>query len=95
MARPLLQLGALVGQLAMVHEGSGEAFIDKLAVEVIGEPSERGATACANATLVGLLRPFLAAPVNEINAPIIAADRGIELSESAGSATAISPRPSR
>ena len=75
------KLGALVGQLAMVHEGSGEAFIDKLAVEVIGEPSERGATACANATLVGLLRPFLAAPVNEINAPIIAADRGIELSE--------------
>ncbi len=75
------KLGALVGQLAMVHQGSGEAFIDKLAVEVIGEPSERGATACANATLVGLLRPFLAAPVNEINAPIIAADRGIELSE--------------
>jgi D-3-phosphoglycerate dehydrogenase len=75
------KLGALVGQLAMVHEGSGEAFIDKLSVEVIGEPSERGATACANATLVGLLRPFLAAPVNEINAPIIAADRGIELSE--------------
>ncbi len=75
------KLGALVGQLAMVREGTGEAFIDKLSVEVIGEPSERGATACANATLVGLLRPFLAVPVNEINAPIIAADRGIELSE--------------
>jgi D-3-phosphoglycerate dehydrogenase len=75
------KLGALVGQLAMAREGSGEAFIDKLAVEVIGEPSERGSTACANATLVGLLRPFLAVPVNEINAPIIAADRGIELSE--------------
>ena len=75
------KLGSLVGQLAMAREGSGEAFIDKLAVEVIGEPAERGATACANATLVGLLRPFLAAPVNEINAPIIAADRSIELSE--------------
>jgi D-3-phosphoglycerate dehydrogenase len=73
------KLGALVGQLAMA--GTGETFIDKLAVEVIGEPSERGATACANATLVGLLRPFLAVPVNEINAPIIAADRAIELSE--------------
>ncbi|HWM89079.1 MAG TPA: phosphoglycerate dehydrogenase [Kofleriaceae bacterium] len=75
------KLGALVGQLAMAREGKGEAFIDKLAVEVIGEPGERGATACANATLVGLLRPFLAHPVNEINAPIIAADRAIELSE--------------
>jgi (S)-sulfolactate dehydrogenase len=75
------KLGALVGQLAMAREGRGEAFVDKLAVEVIGEPSERGATACANATLVGLLRPFMAAPVNEINAPIIAADRSIELSE--------------
>ncbi|HKE14780.1 MAG TPA: ACT domain-containing protein, partial [Kofleriaceae bacterium] len=51
------------------------------AIEVIGEPAERGATACASATLVGLLRPFLAGPVNEINAPIIAADRAIELSE--------------
>jgi (S)-sulfolactate dehydrogenase len=75
------KLGSLVGQLAMAREGTGQAFIDKLAVEVIGEPAERGATACANATLVGLLRPFLAAPVNEINAPIIAADRAIELSE--------------
>jgi len=75
------KLGSLVGQLAMAREGSGEAFIDKLAVEVIGEPAERGATACANATLVGLLRPFLAVPVNEINAPIIAADRAIEVSE--------------
>jgi D-3-phosphoglycerate dehydrogenase len=75
------KLGALVGQLAMAREGTGQTFIDKLAVEVIGEPSERGATACANATLVGLLRPFMAVPVNEINAPIIAADRAIELAE--------------
>ncbi|HTE56586.1 MAG TPA: phosphoglycerate dehydrogenase [Kofleriaceae bacterium] len=75
------KLGALVGQLAMAREGKGEAFIDKLAVEVIGEPGERGAAACARATLAGLLRPFLAVPVNEINAPIIAADRGIEVSE--------------
>jgi D-3-phosphoglycerate dehydrogenase len=75
------KLGAFVGQLAMAREGKGEAFVDKLAVEVIGEPGERGATACANATLVGLLRPFMAAPVNEINAPIIAADRSIELLE--------------
>src|SRR5690606_2526713 len=75
------RLGALVGQLAVPREGRGESFIDKLSIEVTGEPSDRGATACANATLVGLLRTFLDVPVNEINAPIIAADRGIEITE--------------
>jgi D-3-phosphoglycerate dehydrogenase len=76
------RLGALVGQLAApIGGGKGDAFIDRLAVEVVGEPSERGATACANATLVGLLRSFIDQPVNEINAPFIAADRGLEVSE--------------
>jgi D-3-phosphoglycerate dehydrogenase len=74
------KLGALVGQLASAPGGK-DAFIDKLAVEVIGEPGERGATAVTHAALAGLLRPFLAVPVNEINAPLIAADRGIEVSE--------------
>lgn len=73
------KLGSLVAQLAVAREG--ETFVDKLAVEVIGEPGERGAAACTNATLVGLLRPFLAVPVNDINARIIAADRSIEVSE--------------
>jgi len=75
------KLGTLVGQLAMPREGRGEAFIDKLAVEVIGEPSERGASACSGATLVGLLGAFLDVPVNQVNAPIIAQDRAIEVSE--------------
>ena len=74
------KLGALVGQLAEAPEGR-EGFIDKLSVEVLGEPSERGVTACANATLVGLLRSFLDVPVNDVNARIIAADRAIELTE--------------
>jgi D-3-phosphoglycerate dehydrogenase len=75
------KLGRLVGQLAVPREGRGEAFIDKLAVEVIGEPSERGASACSGATLVGLLGAFMDVPVNEVNAPIIAQDRAIEVSE--------------
>ena len=73
------KLGALVGQLASAP--GSESFVDKLSVEVIGEPGERGATAVTHAALAGLLRPFLAVPVNEINAPLIAADRGIEVSE--------------
>ena len=76
------KLGALVGQLAIPREGRGEAFIDRLSVEVIGEPSERGVTACTNATLVGLLSTYLDTPVNEINAPLIASDRGLEVTES-------------
>jgi D-3-phosphoglycerate dehydrogenase len=75
------KLGRLVGQLAVPREGRGESFIDKLEVEVIGEPSERGASACSGATLVGLLAAFLDVPVNEVNAPIIAQDRAIEVSE--------------
>jgi D-3-phosphoglycerate dehydrogenase len=75
------KLGALVGQLAVPREGRGEAFIDKLSVEVIGEPSERGASACTGATLVGLLGKFLDVPVNDVNATIIAQDRAIEVSE--------------
>ncbi|HUS69050.1 MAG TPA: phosphoglycerate dehydrogenase [Kofleriaceae bacterium] len=74
------RLGALVGQLCRAG-GAQDAFIDRLSVEVVGEPSERGATACSNATLVGLLRAFMDAPVNEVNAPIVAADRGLEVSE--------------
>jgi D-3-phosphoglycerate dehydrogenase len=75
------KLGALVGQLAEPREGRGEAFIDQLSVEVIGDPAEHGASACASATLVGLLRTFLDVPVNQVNASIIAADRAIELTE--------------
>ena len=75
------RLGALVGQLQAATPGKQDAFIDRLSVEVVGEPSERGATACANATLVGLLRAFMDHPVNEVNAPYLAADRGLEVSE--------------
>jgi D-3-phosphoglycerate dehydrogenase len=71
-------LGALVGQLA---RREGEGFVDELSVEIIGEPADLGSTPCTSAALVGMLRTFMDVPVNRVNAPVIAADRGLELSE--------------
>ncbi|RMH37294.1 MAG: phosphoglycerate dehydrogenase [Deltaproteobacteria bacterium] len=71
------QMGRLVGQLA---HGDGRA-IDELTVEVLGELADTGAKACANAALVGLLGTFLDVPVNEVNAPLIAAERGLGVRE--------------
>jgi D-3-phosphoglycerate dehydrogenase len=70
-------LGALVGQIS---RGDGAGFADQLAIEVTGEPSEV-ANACTTAALKGLLGHFMDVPVNDVNARVIAADRGLEISE--------------
>jgi hypothetical protein len=44
-------------------------------------PPSAGSTPCTSAALVGMLRTFMDVPVNRVNAPVIAADRGLELSE--------------
>ena len=73
------QMGKLLGQLA--SKGAGAGFVDELTVEVIGEVGARGAGPCANAALVGLLGAFLHTPVNEVNGPIVASERGLKLKE--------------
>lgn len=73
------QMGRLIAQLA-TNTGGG-AFVDELTVEVIGDVGARGATPCANAALVGLLGASLEHPVNEVNAPIVATERGLKLKE--------------
>jgi D-3-phosphoglycerate dehydrogenase / 2-oxoglutarate reductase len=55
--------------------------IEELEIEVIGEAAELGATPMARAALAGLLRNFLALPVNEVNAPILAQERGLRVVE--------------
>jgi D-3-phosphoglycerate dehydrogenase / 2-oxoglutarate reductase len=72
-------LGGLVAQLARPR--GAEGFIDWLDVELVGEPGERAGKACVSNVLVGLLQQFMDLPVNEINASIMAADRGLEVSE--------------
>jgi D-3-phosphoglycerate dehydrogenase len=74
------RLGGLVAQLARPR-GAGEGFVDALQVELVGEPGERAARACVGAVLVGLLQRFVDQPINEINAALVATDRGLEVTE--------------
>lgn len=70
------KLGALIGQ---IHpRGAG---IDELEVEVVGEVAEMGVTPVSRAALAGLLRTFMDIPVNEVNAPILASERGLRVVE--------------
>jgi D-3-phosphoglycerate dehydrogenase len=73
-------LGALAGQLFTGgrHQLSS---VERVDVEIGGEPAERGADAVAAAALVGLLRGFIDVPVNPINAAVLAAERGLEVDQ--------------
>ncbi len=73
-------LGSLVGQLS-AGDFQGDGFIDELSVQVTGEAAEKGATACTSAALVGLLENFMDGPINEINAPFAAKERGLKVDE--------------
>jgi (S)-sulfolactate dehydrogenase len=68
------KLGALAAQLA--PEGPAE-----VAVEVAGELADVPMRPLAARALVGLLRHFLDTPVNDVNAPSIAKERGIHVRE--------------
>jgi D-3-phosphoglycerate dehydrogenase/(S)-sulfolactate dehydrogenase len=68
------KLGAAAAQLA--PQGPTE-----VAIEVAGELSAVPMRPLAARALVGLLRHFLDTPVNEVNAPSIAKDRGITVRE--------------
>jgi D-3-phosphoglycerate dehydrogenase len=72
------KLGALIGQ---IHPRSGGSGIDELEIKVVGEVAELGATPASRAALAGLLRASTDAPVNAVNAPIVAGERGIRVSE--------------
>ncbi len=67
------KLGALLGQLS-----SGVSAVE---IEMVGEVADVGAKVIAGAALAGLLRPHLDVPVNEVNARLLAADRGVRVSE--------------
>ena len=63
-------------------------------VECVGEPAELGAKAITASAVAGVLERYLAAPVNQVSAPHLAADRGIALRELAHRARAGSTRRS-
>jgi D-3-phosphoglycerate dehydrogenase/(S)-sulfolactate dehydrogenase len=75
---PYLPLAEKLGSLAAQLAPYGPA---EVAVEVAGEISSAPMRPVSARALVGLLRHFLETPVNEVNAPAIARDRGIHVRE--------------
>jgi D-3-phosphoglycerate dehydrogenase/(S)-sulfolactate dehydrogenase len=75
---PYLPLAEKLGSLAAQLAPPGPT---EVAVEVAGELSQVPMRPLAARALVGLLRHFLETPVNEVNAPSIAKDRGIHVRE--------------
>jgi D-3-phosphoglycerate dehydrogenase / 2-oxoglutarate reductase len=74
---PYLDLGSKLGAMASQLAGGVEA----VEIEVAGEAAEIGAAPIAAAAVAGLLRPHLDVPVNEVNAMLLAQERGILVSE--------------
>lgn len=76
--QPYLSLGERVGLLqAQLLEGG----LERLTVEYGGEVAGLNVAPLTIAVLKGLLTPILEDPVNYVNAPIIAKERGIEVKE--------------
>jgi D-3-phosphoglycerate dehydrogenase len=75
---PYLDLAGKLGSFLAQVEGMSPRAID---VECAGEPGELGAKAITSAAVAGLLGRFLDAPINQVSAPHIAADRGIVVRE--------------
>jgi D-3-phosphoglycerate dehydrogenase len=67
------KMGLLLGQLAQ--------GIERVDIEVVGEIADVGTKPIGGAALAGLLRPHLDVPVNEVNARLLATERGLRVAE--------------
>jgi D-3-phosphoglycerate dehydrogenase / 2-oxoglutarate reductase len=77
--RPYLRLGENLGSfLAQVSQYA----IEEVLIEYHGEVGEYGTTPITISVLKGLLTPFLGETVNFVNAPVIARERGVKVTES-------------
>jgi D-3-phosphoglycerate dehydrogenase len=75
--QPYLDLGTKLGELA----SQLTRRIDAIEIEVAGEIAEAGASPVASAAVAGVLRRHIETPVNEVNAMLLAGERGIRVSE--------------
>lgn len=80
-ARPYLDLAETLGKL---HAGLADQPIQRIELEVQGDIVSRMVRALASALLKGILESDSPVPVNYINAPILAHDRGITTSQTIG-----------
>jgi hypothetical protein len=78
---PFLDLGARLGALASQLVSSTGGGVEAVEIEVVGEIAELGASPITASVVAGLLRPHLDVPVNEVNALLLAGERGIRVSE--------------
>jgi len=76
--QPYLSLAEKLGSfLAQSQEGG----VDQLTIEYRGEVSDLATAPVTIAAIKGLLTPVLEEPVNYVNAPIVARERGITIKE--------------
>ena len=76
---PWLDLAGKLGTLlAQILPPGG---IDEVEIETTGEVAELAGTPVARAALAGLLRGFCDVPVNEVNASLVADERGLRVVE--------------
>ncbi len=83
-ARPYMRLAECIG--TMIHALS-RSPVSRVAVEYRGEEMSGLVKAIAVAILKGLLQPVLGDKVNTINAPVLAAERGIQVAQTKGMKT--------
>ncbi len=76
---PFVPLCQALGRLAMtLAEGSS---VDRVEVELLGRIADRDTRPLATATLLGVLQDRTEDEVNQVNAPAVAEERGIEVVE--------------
>src|SRR4030043_1419619 len=77
--RPYLRLGEKLGSFLGQISNSP---IEEVVIEYRGEVGEHGTKPITTSVLKGLLTPFVGETVNFVNAPIMAKERGIRVTES-------------
>jgi D-3-phosphoglycerate dehydrogenase len=89
-AQPYIELGQKIGslhtQLARDRSGAGTP-IESVEVLFQGDFGNIPTAQITRAVLSGLLTPILSDPVNLVNAPVLAAKRGLRVTESQSTAT--------
>ncbi len=79
--RPILMLGEIVGRL---QHAISPGPIQRVAVETRGDDMDGMVKPLTVAILKGVLAPVLSQPVSYINAPVLADERGIEVTQTKG-----------
>ena len=76
---PFVPLSRQLGRIAITLAAGSS--VDRVEVELLGHIADRDARVLSTATLLGVLRGHTEEEVNEVNAPSIAEERGIEVVE--------------